>query len=177
MITGCSATATAEVAVLSQATATAIIGEDFGRNQTITVNVTGGSGDFEYQLNDGLPQDSNQFTGVYSGDYEIIVRDKNGCQDILLEVFALNYPRYFTPNGDGFHDTWNIDDLKDQADAKIYIFDRYGKLIKFITPSTAGWNGLYNGQPLPSTDYWFKLLYKGRDGSEKEFKSHFSLKR
>ena len=175
--TGCATSATAEVKVLSQATATASVGEDFGRNQIITVKVTGGSGDFEYQLNDGLPQDSNQFTGVYSGDYEIIVRDKKGCQDILLEVFALNYPRYFTPNGDGFHDTWNIDDLKNQAEAKIYIFDRYGKLIKFITPSSKGWDGTFNGQPLPSTDYWFKLLYKGKDGNDKEFKSHFSLKR
>jgi len=177
LATGCFSIATAIVKVVPMATATATVAEDFGRNQTITINVTGGSGDFEYQLNHGLPQDSNQFTGVFSGEYEIIVRDKNGCKEIFLEVFALNYPRYFTPNGDGYHETWNIDDLEGQASAKIFIFDRYGKLIKFITPSTSGWNGTYNGQPLPATDYWFKLLYTGRDGSEKEFKSHFSLKR
>jgi len=177
LTTGCSSSATAVVKVLSMATATATVGEDFGRNQTITITVTGGSGDFEYQLNDGLPQENNQFTGVFSGEYEIRIRDKNGCKEILLDVFALNYPRYFTPNGDGYHDTWNIDDLEDQAESKIYIFDRYGKLIKYITPSTSGWNGTYNGQPLPSTDYWFKLIYKGRDGKDKEFKSHFSMKR
>ncbi len=177
LLTGCSASATAEVKISSTAVATATVAEDFERNQTITVNVTGGSGEYEFQLNDGLPQESNQFIGVFSGDYEIIVRDKNGCKELFLEVFALNYPRYFTPNGDGFHDTWNISALSNQAEAKIYIFDRYGKLIKYITPSTSGWDGTYNGQQLPSTDYWFKLQYKGRNGNDKEFKSHFSMKR
>lgn len=177
LLTGCSASATAEVKISSTAVATVTVAEDFERNQTITVNVTGGSGEYEFQLNDGLPQESNQFTGVFSGDYEITVRDKNGCKELFLEVFALNYPRYFTPNGDGFHDTWNINSLSNQIEAKIYIFDRYGKLIKYITPSTSGWDGTYNGQQLPSTDYWFKLQYKGRNGNDKEFKSHFSMKR
>jgi len=177
LTTGCSSSASAVVEVSSMAIATATVAEDFERNQTITINVTGGSGEYEFQLNDGLPQESNQFTGVFSGEYEIIVRDKNGCRELILEVFALNYPRYFTPNGDGYHDTWNINSLSNQAEAKIYIFDRYGKLLKNITPSTSGWNGTYNGQLLPSTDYWFTLMYKGRDGNDKEFKSHFSMKR
>ena len=177
LATGCSSLATAIVKAVPMATATARVAEDFVRNQTITITAAGGSGDFEYQLNDGLPQQSNQFTGVFAGEHKITVRDKNGCTEIFLEVFALNYPRYFTPNGDGYHETWNIDSLKEQAEARIYIFDRYGKLLKFITPSTSGWDGTFNGQPLPATDYWFKLLYIGRDGSEKEFKSHFSLKR
>ncbi|RKS18486.1 gliding motility-associated-like protein, partial [Flavobacterium endophyticum] len=30
--------------------------------------------------------------------------------------------------------------------------------------------------PLPSTDYWFKVLYQ-ENGTGKEFKAHFSLKR
>jgi len=177
LTTGCSSEATAVVKVSLTAVATATIEEDFNRNQIITVNVSGGSGDYEFQLNDGLPQESNQFTGYFSGEYEIIVRDKNGCQEVILEVLALNYPRYFTPNGDGYHDTWNVDSLADQTDAKIYIFDRYGKLLKYITPSTSGWDGTFNGQILPSTDYWFKLLYRGRNGNEKEFKAHFSMKR
>ncbi|RXR21542.1 T9SS type B sorting domain-containing protein, partial [Flavobacterium stagni] len=82
---------------------------------------------------------------------------------------------YFTPNGDGIHDTWNIVGLQNTT-AKIYIFDRYGKLIKQISPSSLGWDGTYNGYLAPSTDYWFKVEYD-EGGVMKEFKAHFSLKR
>ena len=57
-----------------------------------------------------------------------------------------------------------------------YIYDRYGKYIKQISPSTEGWDGTLNGQPLPSTDYWFTAEYQ-ENGKSKEFKSHFSLVR
>jgi gliding motility-associated-like protein len=56
----------------------------------------------------------------------------------------------------------------------IYIFDRYGKLLKQWVPSlNQGWDGTFNGLPLPVDDYWFTL--KLEDG--REAKGHFSLKR
>ncbi len=177
LVTGCTATATATVGTSSIAIAEATVGRDFNKNQIITVNVTGGSGQYEFQLNGGPPQTSNQFTNIYEGEYEITVRDTQGCGLITLTVYALNYPYYFTPNADGYNDTWNIDGLANQPEATIYIFDRYGKLIKQIFPSSAGWDGTYNGHALPATDYWFKLLYKSRDGVNREFKAHFALKR
>ncbi|MEN0082409.1 T9SS type B sorting domain-containing protein, partial [Flavobacterium lindanitolerans] len=177
LTSGCTATATTTVGTSSIAIAEATVGRDFNKSQTITVNVTGGSGQYEFQLNGGAPQTSNQFTNIYEGEYEITVRDTQGCGLITLTVYALNYPYYFTPNADGYNDTWNIDGLANQPEAQIFIFDRYGKLIKQIFPSSAGWDGTYNGHPLPATDYWFKLLYKSRDGVNKEFKAHFALKR
>jgi gliding motility-associated-like protein len=175
--TGCTASASATVGTSSLAIATATVGRDFDKNQIITVNVTGGSGQYEFQLNGGTPQQNNQFTNIYEGEYEITVKDTQGCGEITLTVYALNYPYYFTPNADGYNDTWNVDGLADQPEAMIYIFDRYGKLIKQIFPTSAGWDGTYNGHALPATDYWFKLLYKSRDGVAKEFKAHFALKR
>ena len=64
----------------------------------------------------------------------------------------------------------------DQPNTIITIFDRYGKLIKQISPQGAGWDGIYNGKLLPSTDYWFKVIYQ-EYGTPKEFKAHFTLKR
>ncbi|ESU20946.1 hypothetical protein FEDK69T_27300 [Flavobacterium enshiense DK69] len=90
---------------------------------------------------------------------------------------TIGYPRFFTPNGDGYNDTWNIWSLSnDQPNAEIHIFDRYGKLVKQIVPGGNGWDGLFNGQTLPSTDYWFTVKYK-ENGAEKIFKAHFSMKR
>ncbi|MGL2967574.1 T9SS type B sorting domain-containing protein, partial [Flavobacterium sp. XGLA_31] len=60
--------------------------------------------------------------------------------------------------------------------ARLYIFDRYGKLLKELSTSGNGWDGTYNGYLLPATDYWFKVEYLS--GLQwKEFKAHFSLKR
>ncbi|QBN18119.1 T9SS type B sorting domain-containing protein [Flavobacterium nackdongense] len=145
----------------------------------ITVNVLGaGSGNYEYQL-DALPfQDSNTFNNVLPGEHTLTVRDKNGhCDPAPLKATIINYPKFFTPNGDGYNETWNIKHLVlSNPTAPIYIFDRYGKLLKEIRPSSDGWNGMFNGQLLPSDDYWFTVEYDEK-GSSKVFKSHFSLKR
>jgi gliding motility-associated-like protein len=89
---------------------------------------------------------------------------------------VLKYPKFFTPNNDGYHDTWNIPDLAFQPESFINIFDRYGKFLKKISPSGAGWDGNYNGNQLPSSDYWFQAFYT-QNGIDQVFKSHFSLKR
>ena len=177
LITGCSSSASATVGISSLAVVEASVGFDFARNQTINVSVTGGSGVYEFQLDHGPFQDSPIFTGSFDGEYDINVRDKNGCGETTLSVFALNYPRFFTPNGDGYNDFWNIEGLFGQPKAKMNIFDRYGKLIKSMSPSETGWDGTYNGQNLPATDYWFTLAYINRNGEQKEFRAHFSLKR
>jgi gliding motility-associated-like protein len=151
--------------------------EYFSDNATLVVTVTGGNGTLLYQLDQGALQESNVFTGVTGGTHIITVVDTQGCTYLTQEVLVIDYPKYFTPNGDGHNDTWNITGM-DQSDAKLYIFDRYGKLVKQIIPSTLsdGWDGTFNNIPMPSTDYWFTLDYT-ENGAQKQFKAHFSLKR
>ena len=142
---------------------------------TIECIATGGFGVYEYSLNLIDWQSSPIFTDLENGTYTAYVRDLQGC-DILSvpNLFAVTYPNFFTPNGDGYHDTWNIFGLDDSYAANINIYDRYGKLLKQISPNGSGWDGTYNGNILPSTDYWFKIEYT-EDNVRKEFKSHFSL--
>ena len=142
----------------------------------ITIEAVGVGGDYEYQLDFGPFQDSPTFENVSSGTHTITVRDKNGCGNSTTQALVVNYPKFFTPNGDGFNDTWNIKDLKNQANSVIYIYDRYGKIMKQIQPNGNGWDGTLSGQPVPSDDYWFTITYK-EDNVEKEFKSHFAMKR
>ncbi|HMK06525.1 MAG TPA: T9SS type B sorting domain-containing protein, partial [Flavobacterium sp.] len=178
LMTGCTAmTLTAEVIAIVPATAIATVSNDFDDVQQIVVAITGGLGDYEYQLDNGPFQTSNVFHITDGGDYTINVRDNLGCNSFQLHVTALSFPNFFTPNGDGFNDTWNIKGLPNNQDARISIFDRYGKLVKQIATRGNGWDGLYNGNELPSTDYWFLLNYEDKNGVRKEFKSHFSLKR
>ncbi|MQP63567.1 T9SS type B sorting domain-containing protein [Flavobacterium sp. LMO6] len=182
-LTGCSsdpllASATATVTETTPATVMTVVqSEYFSDNATITVNVTGGSGTLLYSIDEGSFQSSNVFTGVSAGEHLVTVIDSEGCTYMTQEVLIIDYPTYFTPNGDGINDTWNIIGLN-QADAKLYIFDRYGKLLKQLsaTDSSQGWDGTHNQQLLPSTDYWFTLDYT-ENGVAKQFKAHFSLVR
>jgi len=157
------------------------ITDAFSENQIITVTVEGW-GTYQYSLNDGPRQDSPIFEQVPLGTNIISVWDIEGGLDyscdvlVIEELQVINYPHYFTPNGDGFHDTWNVVGLEGQPSTKIYIFDRFGKLIKQISSSGQGWDGTYNGQPMPATDYWFTVNYNEQD-TMKQFKAHFSLKR
>ncbi len=162
----------------STAIATYSITDDFEDNATVTITVTNGGGTYQYQLDDGPFQNSNEFHNVLSGDHIVTIIDTYGnCGEYELPVFVLKYPKFFTPNGDGVNDTWNIVNLSNQPEAKINIFDRFGKFIVQISPVGNGWSGIYNNSQLPSTDYWFVLFYKGRNGEDKEFKAHFSMKR
>lgn len=148
----------------------------FEENQVITVLATD-SGNYLYQLDYGPLQQSNVFQNVSPGTHVIKVVDANGCSSPLTrDVLVVNYPKFFTPNDDTYNDTWNISGLQEQKDAKIFIFNRYGKLIKQIYPSGKGWDGTFNGEPLPSDDYWFLVEFT-ENFQSKEFKAHFSLKR
>jgi len=186
-VTGCqNASASFDVIQSGQAAvATGTIGyvvtNAFSDLQTITVNVTG-YGSYVFSLDDGPRQISNVFENVPLGEHTITVWDTEGGMDnscdplVISGVSIIDYPHYFTPNGDGIHDTWNIVGLSSQINAKIYIFDRQGKLLKQISAAGDGWDGTYNGYLMPSSDYWFKVEYL-EGNIVKEFKAHFSLKR
>jgi gliding motility-associated-like protein len=154
-----------------------LIPDYFTENITLIIDVAP-SGTYEYKIDDGAFQTNNTFYNLGSGNQTIItVRDMNNCGEIYKEVVLINYPKFFTPNNDGFNDTWNITDLQDQKQSSIQIFDRYGKLIKQIKPSGQGWDGTYNGTSLPSADYWFFVDYLDKNNNSRQFKSHFALKR
>ena len=155
----------------------------FSGSYTITaipVIEIGESQDYIYALNNGSYQDSPVFTNVSPGDHVITVRNKNGCQPEVKSdlIQILGYPKYFTPNGDGIHDTWTLINIEDQPTALIYIFDRSGKLLKQLIPGGEGWDGTFNGKLMSSNEYWFRVEFNepGSPGmSRRVFTGSFSL--
>ena len=148
----------------------------FAGTHSITVTAQG-LGSYVFSLDGGPFQQGTVFDGVAPGAHTVTIADANGCGSVTVGVGVVDYPRVVTPNQDGYHDTWNITGIA-QADpaARIYIFDRFGKLLKQISPTGSGWDGTYNGNPLPSSDYWFRVEYT-EDGQPKQFTGHFTLKR
>ncbi|MGG7035363.1 MAG: choice-of-anchor L domain-containing protein [Flavobacterium sp.] len=177
LVTGCKSSSTTEVlkSVAPNTVKAQVATGYFVENAKIVVTASP-VGDYQYQLDGGEFQESNIFEKVDYGNHDIIVRDKGGCAELATTVMVVDYPRFFTPNGDGFNDAWNISVLSDQSDAEIFIFDRYGKLLKQIIPAGTGWDGTLNGEPLPADDYWFVVNFT-ENGIKKTFKSNFSLLR
>ncbi|PRP66326.1 T9SS type B sorting domain-containing protein [Nonlabens agnitus] len=147
--------------------------QDFSQNSNSIEVVLSSQGSFEYSIDGFSFQRSNVFEGLDAGTYEVTVRDISGCGVSTETVIILDYPRFFTPNGDGFNDTWHIENAVADPASQVFIFDRYGKLLGRLTAADQGWNGTFNGEPLPSSDYWFE--YQMSDG--RSFRGHFSLKR
>jgi gliding motility-associated-like protein len=174
---GCSSpTFEFNVIASSGATIDFVASTNFSEPNTITVTVNG-TGDYRYILDNGPAQLSNVFTNVRRGYHEVQVIDINGCVPSSIQlVLIIDYPRFFTPNNDGFNDTWYVDDIDTFEQATFYIFDRYGKLLKTYGKDFNGWDGMYIGNPLPSSDYWFLLEIVDSRG-DFDVRGHFSLKR
>lgn len=171
---GCMVIRTIQVNASNIATIQNIEISELTNTNSILVDVSG-NGEYEYSLNNSDYQDSNSFYNINSGIYTVYIRDKNGCGIASEEIAILGIPNYFTPNGDGYNDTWNIKGANSSFNANtiIYIFDRYGKLLKQISPLGSGWDGTYNGQVMASSDYWYSIELE----NGKTVKGHFSLKR
>lgn len=172
---GCTDSGSVEVIGSDIATITNVEIVDFHSPKNSITITAEGLGDYEYALNNtSYFRDSPTFEGLTNGYLTVYVRDKNGCGTISQEVLILDYMKFFTPNEDGYHDFWQITGIKDFPNSNIYIFDRFGKLLKEIAPDSEGWDGTNDqGDPLPSNDYWFRLeLEDGR-----AIRRHFTLKR
>lgn len=182
--TGCERLITTQVAASSppEGVAFAIEGSDFEGGYRVTATVTvspGGNGSYEYQINDGQWQTDPVFTGVQGGTHTITAREINGCGSAVSAPFRLiGYPRFFTPNSDGYNDTWNVINDEEGSVVKVLIFDRFGKLLKELNPNGGGWNGTFNNQEMPSDDYWFLIEYReAGTGEPQQFRGNFTLKR
>ena len=175
-INNCSQSKSITVVNSNIATIDQVIVNDVSTNNTVTV-LASGEGDYEYALDDefGPYQDNTTFFNVSPGFHTVYVRDKNGCGIASQLISVIGFPNFFTPNDDGYNDTWHVYGINtpEQAGSEIYIFDRYGKLIKQLLYNSEGWDGTYNGNRMPTSDYWFYIKLS----DNRIFRGHFTLKR
>mgnify|MGYP000070694011 CR=1 FL=1 len=154
--------------------------DDNTRTNSVEIIVNGDSA-YEYSVNDSEFQDDPIFHNVPVGINTVVVNDKNGCgTSEPLDFLVAGYPKFFTPNNDGTNDIWLVYGIETLTDPVVSIFDRYGKLLVQLSNTSSGWDGTYNGKPLPSSDYWFKLDFSRTEDEvlvARTIKSHFSLKR
>jgi len=171
---GCTKTKKFTVTASGIATITGATVNDFAGNENAVLIEYTGIGNYEFSLDGSYFQDNPLFTGIGPGNYLAYARDKNGCGlTAPYTIYVLDYPRFFTPNDDGYNDDWKIKNLDLFPKAVITIFNRYGKILKELNAINPSWNGTYVENDLIADDYWFEVNF----GDGKIIKGHFSLKR
>jgi gliding motility-associated-like protein len=160
---------------------------DDSDNNSIAIRTDNlGIGDYRFALTDTSGnfirnyQDEPLFENLPGNIYRILVRDENGC-DIngvpSVDVAVVEFPKFFTPNGDSINDTWEIKGTNSTFFplSEIYIFNRYGKVVSQIKIDERGWDGTYNGKELASDDYWFSIKLIDANNIVRERSGHFSM--
>jgi gliding motility-associated-like protein len=87
----------------------------------------------------------------------------NGCTDTDSVVVTLSGEQIITiyniitPNGDGFNDTWYIENILNFPNNTISIFNRYGQIVHEATAYANDWDGTRNGDALPDGSYYYVI--------------------
>tara|TARA_R110002050_G_scaffold54303_4_gene122937 strand:+ start:23062 stop:24474 length:1413 start_codon:yes stop_codon:yes gene_type:complete len=127
------------------------------------------SGSNGTQLNTGDIISTSQTIYIYN---ETVCNSNESNFNVLITNADYYIPKYFTPNNDGNHDLWKVIDNNNKVN-NITIYNRYGKLLKFLLPISSGWDGTYNGELLSSDSYWYIVVLNTGEA----VKGHFVLKR
>ena len=159
--------------------------------KSLDVNIDGNS-PYCYSLDGetyGLEGDLPAFLPI--GWNILYVKDTYGCKSsdkFKVDPAEIKPEKYFTPNKDGINETWDVLNLNTYSSYIVEIFDRHGKRLfvqrvgSFNTgaPNTVdeaeftGWKGEYNGELMPSDDYWYLITV---EDIRKQYTGHFTLKR
>ncbi|MCG8762209.1 T9SS type B sorting domain-containing protein [Tenacibaculum finnmarkense] len=153
--------------------------DDSQKNKLIA-NVNFGLPPYNFTL-DGVDYgQDNEFTILQTKEYEIKVTDARDCEVMLLvtgRYVSISVLNLFTPDGDGINDFWYPLEVENYHNIKVYIYDRYARKIQNYQGLTQGWDGTYQGKPLPAGDYWYTIYYNELSGEEKKLMGHFTLYR
>lgn len=134
------------------------------RGQHITLRPQTDASQFRWSNEPGLDNYRIQ-NPVASPDetttYTLTAANSAGCEkvvDVKVTVLKdLSVPNSFTPNGDGFNDTWQIDGLEEYPNVVIQVFNRWGTLVFSSKGYSIPWDGSFNGAPLPVATYYYTL--------------------
>jgi gliding motility-associated-like protein len=127
---------------------------------------------YEYSLDGIQYQLDNVFNNVSGGEQTVFIKGVDGCEYYIEKVFVKSYATFFTPNNDGENDFWRLKDFPFDK-YSIFIYNRFGNIIKEIPSDTGFWDGNFNGNPAPSANYWFKVVTE----NGQIFTGNFSLLR
>jgi len=93
--------------------------------------------------------------------YFVVVTGTNGCvavDSVLVTVVPdISVPSGFTPNGDGWNDTWIIDHIELFPQVEVEVYNRWGELLFQSVGYNMPWDGRYKGGLVPVGTYYYVI--------------------
>jgi gliding motility-associated-like protein len=165
--TGCINTATETVTVFSLTVADA--GADTSVSNGFSIVLVGNGGStYEWTPSTSLdnPFAANPVASpTATTTYVLTVTDINGCQDtdsvnvMVNNDFLVTVRNIITPNGDGFNDTWIIENILTYPANVVTVYNRNGQMVYESESYNNMWDGTYNGDPLPDGTYYYVIEF------------------
>ena len=132
---------------------------------TITISASGGTGTYEYSVDEGQQFITDSvFTGLNQGNYIINIKDDNDCtsEDFPVTISQLAGCKLviydaFSPNGDDKNPVWNIGNIDQFPDCTVKIYNIWGIQVFSSAGYPEPWDGTYNGKILPSGTYYYVI--------------------
>lgn len=150
-------------------------------------NVTGGTPPYTYILhtNDGDLTGTDLFTDVGTSSYPLVITDSENCKDTSwVHVVPVECPpiipqEVFTPNEDGFNDTWKINFIDLYPKNKVYVFDRWGQRVYYKSgyDNKDGWDAKYLATDMPVSTYYYVIELEFEKQDKQVFKGPVSILR
>jgi gliding motility-associated-like protein len=132
------------------------------------LNISGGTAPYNVNWSNGSSSPLNN--NLSAGAYSVSINDANSCNytlNILVSEASTScflVPNGFSPNGDGINDTWEIVGINNYPGAQVSVLNRWGQEVFKSSDYSTPWNGNYNGNSLPTSDYYF--IINLNDGSK-----------
>jgi gliding motility-associated-like protein len=135
------------------------------------VNYSSGAVSYEWDFGDLIGTSSQEdpsytYPPLISGTYfvTLVVSSALGCKDSITSVVQLInnspgvnviIPTGFSPNNDSDNDDWTIYGIENYPNSKILVFNRWGLKVFEGNEFSPTWNGVYQGEILPTADYYY----------------------
>lgn len=156
------------VTVRPSVTVSAGPGSSIFAGSSVTLQGSGSAGTYLWTPATGLSATNvlNPFaTPAVTTTYNLKITNTQGCSNssnVTIEVlpYCIKPMNAFTPNNDGFYDTWFITNGNCLKKASVQVFNRYGSKVFESADYKNDWNGTYKNNPLPDGTYYYVINYE-----------------
>ena len=132
---------------------------------------------FQWSIDSAITIEDDSFSsinGLFPGEYRVKISDAMGCftRDTIdvksSPSSCVKVYKVFSPNDDDIHEFWEIENIQLYPEALVLVYDRSGREVfrrrNYINAEDVAFGGKdFNGQPLPSGNYYYIIDLQNED--------------
>lgn len=164
----CTTVRTFTVTVRPAITVSAGPGASILAGSSVTLQGSGSAGTYLWTPPTGLSATNilnPVATPAATTTYTLKITNAQGCSNtdnvtINILPYCIKPLNAFTPNKDGYNDTWFVTNGNCVKRVTALVYNRYGSKVFESTDYKNDWDGTYKNKPLPDATYYYTLTYE-----------------